>query len=805
MMRMRYLAPLLAAGGGLGLAIAGGASAQSAPAVSPLPVSEALGMLQFAFRVPIQLSPDGRWVAYTLVDPRRQAALHDPTFFYFSPTGVPTEAAGADVWVTNTVTGERKRLTDGTGASWGPVWSPDGRQLAFYSDRGGATHLWLWDATTGTMRQLSDAIVHPFFGFEVVRWTPDGTQIVAKVLPEGMSIVASARLAAGLTARPEVAARDSASDSAVTVMVYRSPAASMHSRDASAWQRAQARDTTNSANAPDALTGRYRSDLALIDVATGRVRRLVRDIALLGWWISPRGDAIAYTNMRHEVSPTSQNIFYDLAVVSLADGANRVIVPKLEQYYGLSVSWSPDEASLAYTTSGVSSQMAGERPRGDCFIVPASGGTPRNLTPDKHPSFGDDHRAPLWDAEGRFIYLLGADTLWRVSPTRGGLTPVAAVPGHEIREVVAPAVGGRIWSPDGNRSVYVSTRDPVTKKIGVAKIDVAHGHATILFEADQYMSDIIHSVDVAHQTMAYVAEDAQHPPDIWVTDANFAHRHQLTHINPAAGNYVFGTTRIITWQGEDGRVLRGALLLPAGYRTGARYPMIVKIYGGSSLSNSVNRFGLSGPGVENMQILATRGYAVLLADSYLRVGTPMHDLAATVLPGVDRVIALGIADSARLGVTGHSYGGYSTLALLVQTPRFKAAVSSAGFSDLFSMYGGMNRDGGAFGIGWAEEGQGRMGGSPWQYRDRYLENSPFFFLDRVQTPVLLVHGGADDTVHPWLAAQTFVALRRLGKEVEYARYENEEHWQGTWRYANALDYWNRVIAWFDQHLQTSTP
>lgn len=806
---MRHAASLLVLA--LGVVFPASARAQTSHALTsasgtrPLPVSEALGMRQFAFRVPIQLSPNGRWVAYTLVDPRRQAALHDPTFFFFSPTGVPTEAAGAEVWVTNVATGESKRLTGEDEASWGPVWSPDGRQLAFYSDRGGAAHLWLWDAATGAMRRLSDAIVHPFYGFEVVRWTPDGRQIAAKVLPEGMSIVESARLAAGLTARPAVAPRDSMSDDAVTVVVYRSPAASARSRGASAQSGTEGRDTTNDAKAPDALTGRYRSDLALIDVTTGQVRRLARNIALLGWWISPGGDAIAYTNMLGAASPTSQNIFYELTVVSLADGTSRVIVPKLEQYYGLSVSWSPDGASLAYTTSGVSSQMTGERPLGDCFVVPSRGGTPRRLTPEPHPSFGDDHRAPLWDAEGRFIYLLGEDTLWRVSPTRGGLTPVGVVPGHEIREVIAPASGGRIWSPDRGRSVYVSTRDPVTKKVGVAKIDLARGSATLVFETDQYLSDIIHRVDVTDRTVVYVAEDAQHPADVWAADAGFAHRRQLTHINPAAGDYVFGTTRIVAWRDADGQILRGALLLPAGYQAGTRYPTIVTIYGGSSLSDQVNRFGLSGPGVENMQLLATRGYAVLLADSRLRVGTPLRDLAATVLPGVDTVIALGVADSARLGVTGHSYGGYSTLALLVQTPRFKAAVSSAGFSDLFSAYGGMSRDGGAFGVGWAEEGQGRMGGSPWQYRDRYLQNSPFFYLDRVRTAVLLVHGGADDTVQPWLAAQTFVALRRLGKEVEYARYENEDHWQGTWRYANALDYWDRVITWFDRHLQTSTP
>src|SRR6266536_4930004 len=114
------------------------------------------------------------------------------------------------------------------------------------------------------------------------------------------------------------------------------------------------------------------------------------------------------------------------------------------------------------------------------------------------------------------------------------------------------------------------------------------------------------------------------------------------------------------------------------------------------------------------------------------------------MPGVDKIVELGIADPDRLGVMGHSYGGYSTLALIVQTTRFKAAIDYAGYANIMSQYGSMLNDGSRhFGIAWNEEGRGSMGGSPWQYRDRYIENSPVFFLDRVQTPLLIIQGTAD--------------------------------------------------------------
>jgi dipeptidyl aminopeptidase/acylaminoacyl peptidase len=178
----------------------------------------------------------------------------------------------------------------------------------------------------------------------------------------------------------------------------------------------------------------------------------------------------------------------------------------------------------------------------------------------------------------------------------------------------------------------------------------------------------------------------------------------------------------------------------------------------------------------------------------------MKDLLKTVMPGVDRAIDIGVADPGRLGIMGHSYGGYSTLSLIVQTTRFKAAVDSAGPANLISFYGDLDKSGAAGGIGWSETGQGGMVGSPWEFRDRYIENSPLFYLDRVETPVLIVQGDMDPI---WKQAdEVFVALRRLGKEAVYAKYAGEEHWEGTWSLANAKDYWSRVFAWFDQHLKT---
>ena len=752
---------------------------------APLTVGEALGTLALANRMPIALSPDGELVAYTVKDDSKLESTQDERYAYYSRTGAFNEALGCDVWVAATKTGESRNLTGGKGTSSSPAWSPDGKLLAFYSDRSGTFHVWLWERATGKIRQLSDAIARPFFNYQVVRWTPDGRYVLAKVLPEGMTV----ENAADMMSAPSPAAAKTGNAAGVTVTVFSSPAA-----DARSGAKAPAEKKVGD----EAWMNRYTGDLALIEAATGKVEHVVTGIRPLGYWLSPDGRYLAYTNWKGIEENTQQPV-YELRVCSLADRRPRVLVEKLEQDYGISVSWAPDGAWLAYTDTG----------KGDCWVVSRDGGEPRNVTPGAHPPFSDNHRAPLWAAAGDSIVLLSSEDygrvgfgkVWAATPATGSFREVTDIPDRVVLEVLAPVGGGRFWSPDG-RSVTVMTRQERTKAMGVYRVDLATGAATLLFEEPRFSSgDRIFQADVSRDgtTLAYVTQDARHPEDIWVAGPDLGDRRQLTHINPKIEPLAFGASRVVDWRGLDGEPLHGALLLPAGYREGQRYPLVVDVYGGSYRSNSVYNFGLSGSGVENLQLLATRGYAVLLPDTPLRKKTPMQDLLKTVMPGVDRVVDLGIADNERLGVMGHSYGGYSTLSLIAQTTRFKAAVDSAGPADLMSFYGVMTKTGGAGGIGWSETGQGGMVGTPWEVRDRYLENSPLLYLDRVTTPVLIVQGDLD--LITLQSDEVFVALRRLGKEVVYAKYAGEDHWEGTWSAANATDYWNRVIAWFDGHLK----
>jgi dipeptidyl aminopeptidase/acylaminoacyl peptidase len=126
---------------------------------------------------------------------------------------------------------------------------------------------------------------------------------------------------------------------------------------------------------------------------------------------------------------------------------------------------------------------------------------------------------------------------------------------------------------------------------------------------------------------------------------------------------------------------------------------------------------------------------------------------------------------------------------------------NAGLANVIGFYGEMADDGTAYGNFVAEQTIFHLNGTLWEQRSHYLENSPIFHLDRVQTPLLIVHGGADGAVAPFLADEVFVGLRRLGKEVVYAKYLGEGHHQSSWSLANQLDYWQRTLAFFDHHLK----
>jgi dipeptidyl aminopeptidase/acylaminoacyl peptidase len=673
------------------------------------------------------------------------------------------------------------------------VWSPDGSKIAFYSDEGGEPGVWIWSFATKKAERFPGVMARPFFGYELVRWSADGKRLLCKIVPSGMSIAEITALGTSLDDKRQFD-KHGAGEASVIVKTSEPEADKDKDKD----KKKEEPKTIG-----DVKWG--VSDLAVLDLEKKTARRLIEKENIRFYQFSPDEKSVAATVLKGWQA-NSQQPTYDMVVIDLASGTRRSIASEITLGYGIEWNWSPDSKSISYIPSGIAGSG---KDRGPIVVVPVAGGASRTLHEPGVPSFdpGQGEYAPVMDEKGKSFYAVGDGQLWRVDADSGKGTAVGKIPGWKITTLVQPFGRPTLLTPDG-KTVWVLARlappsavDGIFAayadggKAGVFAIDLDSGASRPLLEQPKSYSAIF-NVDGSVKTgdIVFAATDQQHLDDLWSLDVKTGKTRQITHLNPEMEKYELGESRLIEWRSMTGQPLKGALLLPPGYKPGRRLPLVVFVYGGDYGSRYLNRFGFWSLANLNCHLLATRGFAVLAPDAPIREGVPMEDLMGTVMPGVNAAIDQGFADPDRLAVMGQSYGSYCVLALITQTNRFKAAIVTAAVlhPDLFADY--LSNQGA--GIGYYEKGQGNMHGSIWEQRDRYFRNSPLFLFDRIETPLLIGQGQNDGTL---VASDAiFAALERLGKKAEYRLYEGEGH--VLTQRANVLDFWKRRFQFLGQNL-----
>jgi dipeptidyl aminopeptidase/acylaminoacyl peptidase len=763
---------LLGLCGALSLALTS-APARAQQVREPLPLKVAVVTHLHDVRSSFELSPDGQWVAHTW-------STDDtvPESMAFTPSGVPMAEGNnrAQVSLTNTSTGQEILLGDSKSFNWGPVWSPDGKQVAFYSDQGGEAGVWIWDKATGKSERFPGVVARPFFGFEIVRWSSDSQRVLCKVIPEGLTLAqANALIPVTMSGRqfPSVGPDE----------------ASVIVRKAGGKNAQPAKDDSAKRTGGD-WANRNLGDLAILDLRNRSVTRVARNVKPAWFDFSPDEKYVAYSSLTG-FEPNTQQPSFDIFLYDFSTGATKKIAESIRMGYGIETNWSPDSSLIAYISSG---QLGS----GAVVLISIPNGAVRNLGSKEIPSLnsGEGEWPPLWDTSGQSIYGTGSDgKLWRVAVASGQGTMAGEIPDCKITGILSRNDRRSAFITDNDHVAWVVARQREGTKAGVFRIELASGKGTPALNDEKSYGDIFNlDGNSTTGTIAYTAKDQRHLADVWVLDTSTGKTHQVTHLNAGLEHYELGSARVIRWYGMDGQKLRGSLLLPPGYQLGRRLPLVVWIYGGSMGSNYINSFGFWGDMPEfDMHVLATRGYAVLFPDAPLGQGTPLKDLLKTVIPGVDAAIEQGYADADRVAVMGQSYGSYCTLALISQTTRFKAAVITAAVlhPDLVADF--IHSEGAS---GYYEQGQGNMHATPWDNRDRYLENSPVFSFDRIETPLLIGQGSADGDLIP--SDAMFTALQRLNKEVEYRVYENEGHVLMAKK--DILDFWQRRLEFLAEHL-----
>jgi dipeptidyl aminopeptidase/acylaminoacyl peptidase len=263
-------------------------------------------------------------------------------------------------------------------------------------------------------------------------------------------------------------------------------------------------------------------------------------------------------------------------------------------------------------------------------------------------------------------------------------------------------------------------------------------------------------------------------PDLWVSDTSFSGMKKVTNANPQQAEYVWGKSELMYYVNADGKKLRAILTKPENFDPARKYPLMVYIY--EELSEGLHTYRAPAPATSvNITRYVSNGYVVLQPDIVYDSGYPGESAEKCVIPAVNTVVAEGYIDPARIGIQGHSWGGYQITHLITRTNMFAAVQAGASVSNMISAYGGIRWGSGMSRAFQYEKTQSRIGSPPWEAPLQFIENSPIFWVEKVQTPYLTIHNDEDDAVPWYQAIEFFSALRRLGKEAYFFNYNGEPH------------------------------
>jgi len=287
-------------------------------------------------------------------------------------------------------------------------------------------------------------------------------------------------------------------------------------------------------------------------------------------------------------------------------------------------------------------------------------------------------------------------------------------------------------------------------------------------------------------------------PDLWTADIDFENPRKITNLGRQMEPFIWGKAELRDFFSSDGKPLKGILIKPDNFDSNKKYPLIVYIY--ETLHQRFHSFRHPSPGSSvNFPYYVSNGYVMWMPDIEYDTGYPGKDALKCVLPGIQMLAREGFIDPESIGIQGHSWGGYQIAYMITQTNIFAAAEAGAPVSNMISAYGGIRWGSGLVRQFQYERTQSRIGGSPWEVPMRYIENSPIFWADKVQTPVMMMHNDEDGAV-PWYQGIEYImALRRLGKEAYMFNYNGEAH--GLRKRVNQKDWTRRMAEFFDHHLK----
>ena len=288
-------------------------------------------------------------------------------------------------------------------------------------------------------------------------------------------------------------------------------------------------------------------------------------------------------------------------------------------------------------------------------------------------------------------------------------------------------------------------------------------------------------------------------PDLYVGDLSFSSLVKASSLNTQQAGIKWGNVKLVSYLAQDGTPLQGLLFTPEGFDGVKKFPMMVYFYERNSETLHNYRPPAPSRSTINIPYFVSNDYVVFVPDIKYDLGLPGPSAYDCIMPGVQAVVALGGIDKENMAIQGQSWGGYQVAYLMTRTNLFKAAGAGAPVVNMTSAYGGIRWGTGMSRMFQYEQTQSRIGGTLWEKPLYYLENSPLFTMDRVNTPVLIMHNDADGSVPWYQGIEMFMALKRLNKPAWLLQYNGEDH--NLVQRKNAKDLSIRLSQFFDHYLK----
>ncbi|HEV7332950.1 MAG TPA: prolyl oligopeptidase family serine peptidase [Flavisolibacter sp.] len=525
------------------------------------------------------------------------------------------------------------------------------------------------------------------------------------------------------------------------------------------------------------------------------------------------------------------------------EGDGRYFVGLTDTGRRIQAQWTGNTVKDVYAINPITGETTLVKKGHDGYAFPSAGGkyillydnkvkhyfawdgkTLRNITSKINvPLYDEDNDVPAdpgphgvmgWHQDDSAVYIYDRYDVWKVDP-KGSAAPKLVTKGRAAKNVYRMArVDREERFIKGGEPVYFRVFDEKNKGAGVAVLDLQQSsEPTLITPFGGYAFNTFVKADSSNAFL-YSKETFTQSPDLYFTPATANHNVKgwhlsgypavkLSTLNPQQETYNWGTAELYKWKTFNGKESTGIVYKPENFNPKVKYPMLVYFYEKSS--DNLNRYYAPAPSasVINIPFFVSRGYIVFVPDISYTKGHPGKDAYNYVVSGAQSLAKMPWVDAKNIGIQGQSWGGYQIAHLITATNMFKAAWAGAPVVNMFSAYGGIRWQSGLNRQFQYEKTQSRIGATPWERRDLYIENSPLFHLQKVKTPVVIMANDADGAVPWYQGIEFFTAMRRLGKPIWMLNYNGEAH--NLVERRNRKDITVRLQQFFDWQLKGEKP